>query len=163
MNAFVNAAAAPQESRTENGMKQLNKTGDALVDLFGKIGSARKSDLSGLFAAAMAENPELTARILLWARDIREGAGERQTFRKLALELEIQDLEIARRVMKRVSELGRWDDLLFSFDFLSDEARALYAQAILEGAMSKNIIDNIDNMSEIEIDNYLFIFEQRSK
>lgn len=36
MNAFVNAAAAPQEYRTENGMKQLNKTGDALVDLFGK-------------------------------------------------------------------------------------------------------------------------------
>ena len=133
MNAFVKAAAQPTEARTENGMKQLSKTGSALVDLFGKIASARKSDLSGLFSAAMAEDPRLTARILLWARDVREGAGERETVRKLIGVLEKQDRDLALDVMKKLPELGRWDDLLFSFKELESEAYKLFANALMNG------------------------------
>jgi hypothetical protein len=79
--------------------------------LFGVIGSARGSDISKQFVASMTENLDLTIRMLLWARDIRGGAGERATFRNLLAALESTDPTLAGKLMHKVPELGRWDDL----------------------------------------------------
>lgn len=104
-----------QEARTENGMRAFAQTGDAVLNLFNKIGSARMIDIIPLFTAAFVENEELAIRVALWARDIRGGAGERKTFRSILNYLSKNHPELAQRVMKRVPELGRWDDL-FSVD-----------------------------------------------
>ena len=111
---FATAAAeyvANTPARTKNGMKAFSTTKSAVLDLFSAIGSARGSNLSLQFAAALAENEDLAVRILLWARDIREGAGERAQFRNLLTELETYKPELAGRLLRKIPELGRWDDV----------------------------------------------------
>jgi hypothetical protein len=111
MNAFVNAVAN-QEARTANGMKARKSTANALVDLFYNIGASRGKNIVPAFTAAYVQNPELALRIALWARDARKGAGERQIFRDIMTHLENTDPDAAARLMNRVPELGRFDDLL---------------------------------------------------
>lgn len=113
--SFANAVKAhlntPTVARTDNGMKAHANTGDAVLDLFTNIGTARGKDITHLFTAALAENTDLTLRTLLYARDIRGGSGERQTFRNLLSKLEAQDSVLASKLMHKIPELGRWDDM----------------------------------------------------
>lgn len=108
MNTFVDAVVN-QEARTANGMKARQGTAKANVDLFFKIGASRGRDISQPFTAAYVENPEQAVRIVLWARDAREGAGERQLFRDIMNKLPTDVLD---RILAKIPELGRWDDLL---------------------------------------------------
>jgi hypothetical protein len=111
MNAFVDAIQE-QESRTSNGMKARKTSANALVDFFYSVGASRGKDVIPAFTAAYVQDPELTLRIVLWSRDVREGAGERQIFRDILTHLENTDPDAAARLMNRVPELGRFDDLL---------------------------------------------------
>lgn len=112
MNTFANAVLNDSlTARTANGMRAHATTSSAVLDLFGSIGSARGKDVSREFMAAIGENEELAIRTLLWARDIRGGAGERQTFRNLLVQLEKANPELAGRLIHKIPELGRWDDL----------------------------------------------------
>lgn len=137
MNTFVSAVASMKSeeiSRTENGMKAFRTTDSALVDLFSKIGSARNVNLSDLFAAAFAENAELATRILLWSRDVREGAGNRKVFRDLLSDLERYSMNIAEEVIPLIPELGRWDDLFaFSNPLIRAKALEYYISALTTG------------------------------
>ncbi len=108
--------------RTENGMRARSTTGQPVLDLFSAIGSARGVDLSAQFNAALADNVDLTLRTMLWARDIREGSGERQTFRNLLAALEKQNPSLAGKLMYKVPELGRWDDLFTYVDPINRRA-----------------------------------------
>jgi len=120
MNAFVNAIAN-QEARTANGMKARKSTANALVDLFYNIGASRGKNIVPKFTAAMVENKDLALRIALWARDARGGAGERQLFRDILVHLEKTDPESAARLMAKVPEVGRYDDL---FVFKTQDMKA---------------------------------------
>jgi hypothetical protein len=133
MATFANAVKV-QESRTENGMKALKDTGNSVVSLFYKIGASRGKDITKDFVAAFAENKELALRVAQWARDAREGAGERQIFRDILAYLEKADPEAASLVMNKVPELGRWDDLLVFTDAkLKAQAFGLIKQALDSG------------------------------
>jgi len=101
-------------ARTENGMKARKTSASAVLDFFGKAGSARGTDITKDFMSAMADNQDLAVRALLWTRDIRAGAGERKQFRDLLVNLEAYNPTLAGRLMTKVPELGRWDDL-FSY------------------------------------------------
>lgn len=103
---------------TENGMGALKSTTSKCVDLFFSIGAMRGQNIIPAFAAAFAENPNLAVRIALWARDVREGAGERQIFRDICSWLEILGNREAQLIIPKISEIGRWDDLLV-FNILS--------------------------------------------
>ena len=85
MMKFRDAAKnkAPMMSRTLNGMPAFTLSGNPLVDLFSAIGSSRGKDLKSQFLAAYDADRIKALKILLWARDIRGGAGERQTVRNL--------------------------------------------------------------------------------
>jgi hypothetical protein len=112
--SFANAALnykneAP--ARTANGMKARATSASAVLDFFGKVGSYRGKDMTDQFLAALAESEELALRALLWTRDIREGAGERAQFRNLLSKLETLNPATAGKLMVRIPELGRWDDL----------------------------------------------------
>lgn len=137
MNTFSQAVAAQnsaQISRTENGMKAWETSDSKVLDLFGKIGSSRGRDLTASFSAALAEDENLAIRVLLWARDVRSGAGERQTFRNLLRALEVQSPSLAGRIMHKVPFLGRADDL-FSYQDPINRKNALrmYADALMNG------------------------------
>ena len=89
MNAFVEAVkSVPVETRTANGMKTFESSKNDLVDLFFAIGASRGKDLSTQFARALAQDETLALRLLMWARDVRGGAGERDVVRKILLNLE---------------------------------------------------------------------------
>ena len=111
MNSFV-SAANNQEARTLNGMKARKNTGNACLTLFSKIGAMRGKNIIPDFVAAYVENPELAMRIALWARDIRQGSGERKIFRDILNYLAKNHPTDAVSILHKVPELGRWDDLL---------------------------------------------------
>lgn len=130
MNAFVDAIAN-QENRTTNGMVARKSTANAVVDLFYHIGASRGKDIVPQFTAAFVQNKELALRTALWARDARKGAGERQLFRDILVHLEKMDPESATKLVKKVPELGRFDDLfVFNTPSLKAEAYTLLGDAL---------------------------------
>lgn len=133
MATFANAVQN-KEARTTNGMKARKSTANAVVDLFYKIGASRGKDITRDFTAAFVANKELALRVAQWARDVREGAGERQIFRDVLKHLEKTDREAASLMIRKVPELGRWDDLLvFTDTELKAQAFDLIKQALNDG------------------------------
>jgi len=127
---YVNEVPA----RTANGMKARATTASAVLDYFGKAGSSRGTILGREFFAAMSENEELAIRALLWTRDIRGGAGERAQFRGLLSKLEQTNPTLAGRIMHKVPELGRWDDLFAYADPINRKnAFDMIGAALAEG------------------------------
>lgn len=106
----VNASATTANGAVTNA-SSLNKN----VDLFFLAGASRGKDITSTFAGALVEDSEVAVRVLEWARDARGGAGERETFRKLFGYLIRTEPKLAERVLPKVPELGRWDDVLMTF------------------------------------------------
>lgn len=132
MTTFVNAVVN-QEARTANGMKARKSTANAIVDLFYNIGASRGKNVVPAFTAAFAENQDLALRVAAWARDARGGAGERQVFRDILKYLERNDPDAAVALMRKVPELGRWDDIfVFETQTLKREAFTMLGDALRE-------------------------------
>lgn len=125
-------------TKTTNGMAALKTSHNACVDLFGKIGSARGVDISVPFNKAFKEDANIAIRILLWARDVRGGAGERQTFRTLLKGL-VHRLSIneVSRVLAKIPELGRWDDL-FEFIGINDKVDFVITDMVVTGLTNRD-------------------------
>jgi hypothetical protein len=135
-STFVQALAnTTTESLTANGMLTFDSSLDPCVDLFFAIGSSRGKDVTAQFERAFQSGPTAALRILFWARDVRGGAGERSTFRKLMLHLATIHPSAAKAVLHFVPEYGRWDDLL-SLVGTSLEDEAL--QVFIEGLSLEN-------------------------
>lgn len=135
MNAFVKGVvSSSNKTRTENGMASFKSSLNANVDLFFAIGASRGKDMTSAFDRAYAEDPDMAIRCLLWARDARGGAGERDMFRKLAQHLESTGRQhVVERMLPLIPELGRWDDLLvFKTEALKNKAMSLVGQALFE-------------------------------
>ncbi|KVP75493.1 hypothetical protein WJ96_07235 [Burkholderia ubonensis] len=102
--------------KTFNGAPVLKRTDSACVDLFSFVGSARKHPAVAIqaFERAYKDDPKLALRILLWARDARGGAGERDTFRFILHWLERRHPDVAFALVRAgaVQQFGRWDDML---------------------------------------------------
>ena len=110
-DAFRNASHLTE---TENGATALNTTGSKLVDLFATIGALRNADktrIERLFADAYAEDPLLATKILFYARDIREGLGEREVFRFLIEYAAKHHPEAVLPNLELIGLYGRWDDI----------------------------------------------------
>lgn len=95
---------------TTNGMAAFKSTLNPNLDFFTIVADARNLDVSSLFSQSLEADEEVTFRTLLWARDVRGGAGERQTFRAL-LKHAAETTVIPLGVLFKVPEVGRWDDL----------------------------------------------------
>lgn len=116
---------------TANGAVTHTTTHNSCVDLFALGGASRGKNITNLFNKAFSENEYVALRILLWIRDVRGGAGERQTFRDLFTYLIGNDLELAKRILLRVPEVGRWDDVLVAIGTpLQPEAVKLISAAL---------------------------------
>ena len=155
MNTFVNAIQN-QEQRTQNGMKARNSSANALVDLFYNIGASRGKNIVPAFTAAMAQDKDLALRIALWARDVRGGAGERQLFRDILAHLDKRDPEAAARLMAKIPEVGRFDDLfVFTNTELKARAYTMLGDALRAGQNAKYFLAKLDSMSEKECEEIL--------
>ena len=130
MSTFVNAVVN-QDARTTNGMKARKSTANAVVDLFYNAGASRGKNIVPAFAAAMVENRELALRVAAWLRDVRGGAGERESFRSILRYLEKNDVEAAKALLTKVPELGRWDDIfVFESDVMKSAAFTMLGDAL---------------------------------
>jgi hypothetical protein len=132
MNSFV-SAVQNQSARTANGMLARKSTANACVDLFFKIGASRGKDVTKDFVAAYVEDKEVALRIAQWVRDARGGAGEREIFRQILKYLDKHEPSDAARLLMKVPEIGRWDDIFVveskqnkhkAFSMLGDALRA---------------------------------------
>jgi hypothetical protein len=127
-------ASQTNTARTANGMPTHYTTLSRNVDLFFIVGASRGKDISHQFQLAYDENKEYATRILQWARDVRGGSGERQTFRVLFRNLINYDQALAQEILLKIPELGRWDDVFAAIGTplerkaLSMTAKALHAE-----------------------------------
>lgn len=152
MSNFIKAMQ--QESAlklTENGALAQNTSGENLVDLYSTIGASRnkpEKDLVDLFLRAYGDNPLAALRILFYARDIRGGLGERETFRTIVRYLancpdKKENLKVNLHLF---AEYGRWDDLysLVGTDLEEDAFAVLLNQFTID-------LDNMENKKPISV------------
>ena len=140
----VNASATTANGAVTNA-SSLNKN----VDFFFLAGASRGKDITSTFAGALVEDSEVAVRVLEWARDARGGAGERDTFRKLFAYLIKADLASAERVLSKIPELGRFDDLFVAFGTpLEREALRMISSELRKGEKAKGLLEQLDSMTE---------------
>lgn len=134
MNTLVNALSNSQNrtARTENGAVTLQSSLNANVDFFALAGAMRGKDMTYVWSKAFSEDAEVAARIALWARDVRGGAGERQSFRDFLLWASVHQRKILTRILPKVPEVGRWDDLLILIGTRFESNIAELIEAALE-------------------------------
>ncbi len=118
MTSKLVQASKLHSARTENGAVAHKSTLSHIVDLYQAAGSSRNhvGNIDDTFLQALRENQDLAVRIMLHARDVRQGMGERSVGRHM-LKLCINHLgtEENLRIMRKVPEMGRWDDMMVYF------------------------------------------------
>jgi len=114
-NSFVQAMkVASNYTRTENGAVTNISTLNDVLDWFGAGGALRTrtdADIVRIFAKAWAQDRLAALKILFYFRDVREGQGERKTFRVLLKWLAERYEDVALKNIENVPFFGRWDDL----------------------------------------------------
>lgn len=99
---------------TENGAGAYKTTQSAVLDFFalgGALRSREDREIVQLFSKAFGENALLALKTLFYFRDVREGQGERRTFKIVLTELGNIAPETVQKNINLIPEYGRWDDL----------------------------------------------------
>lgn len=99
---------------TENGAVAYRTSGKKLLDLNFAVASLRRAsetEIINKFMDAYWENPIVAIKWLFYNRDIRQGLGERRTFRIILKHLANEQSKMIEKLIPLVSEYGRWDDL----------------------------------------------------
>lgn len=119
---------------TANNAVTHSTTKSPLVDLFFQIGSMRNvpaRNRAEEFLKAYRANPLDALRMIFYARDVRGGQGERETFRVMFRVLCLEDPAVAALNLHLVPVYGRWDDLYVTQGTtLEASAVSLWATAI---------------------------------
>ena len=105
-------------SVTENGAIGYKTSGKSLVDCNFMLSSMRNmtgNEIWSHFYKAYNENPALSVLWLMFARDCRDGCGERRTFRVIFERLCRENSDMAVKLIPLIPFYGRWDDLVAVF------------------------------------------------
>lgn len=130
-------------SITENGAVGFRTTGKELLDLNFAVASLRKmsdEEVAKRFMKAFCENKMLAMRWLFYARDARQGIGERRLFRVVMKHLVESNPEMVIPVINLIPEYGRYDDLWCLLDN-EESAKVIYQ------IVDKQLKEDWDNMS----------------
>jgi hypothetical protein len=101
-------------SVTENGAIGYKTTNKPLLDLNFNLASYRNKSVNEIvndFNYAFVQDPVLAMQWLFYARDAREGAGERRFFREAIKSLATYSPIHVIKVLHLIPEYGRYDDL----------------------------------------------------
>lgn len=99
---------------TENGEIAYSTTTDKNLDLFGTVNrDADDYTIAEKFVDAFNENNEMSLKILLNFRDIRNGKGEKHISRVLMFLLKVVKPEVYEKMLPIFLEMGYWKDLLY--------------------------------------------------
>lgn len=136
-------------SYTENSAVGYRTTGKELLDLNFAVASLRKAsddEIVKRFTKAYFEDKVTAVKWLFYARDAREGLGERRLFRVVMEEFANQEPKAAKELLKLVPEYGRWDDLWCLLDtYLIDDVVAVVKAQLAED------FDNMTNGKSISL------------
>ena len=114
---FINGIKTMLENEiavTENGAVGYKTTGKELLDLNFAVSSLRSAgidDIVNRFSKAYYSDKLMALKWLFYARDARQGLGERRLFRIAFSYLCIQHPQMAEPLIDMVVEYGRYDDL----------------------------------------------------
>ena len=99
---------------TKNGDLAYATSGSYCLDYFALIGGYRHhlDQVLKSFIMAFNEDPKVSLKILFYARDIRNGLGERNSFRLVLNTLGNLYPEVAKKLIPYIPQYGRYDDLL---------------------------------------------------
>lgn len=115
MNFADSMRNAANYTTTENGAAVFKTTGNAVLDLFARVGGMRKADAHEVEAAwlrARDYDKELADNLILYTRDIRNGGiGERRLGQIMLKLLALKDPAKVARNLDTIVSAGRWDDL----------------------------------------------------
>ena len=135
-NTFANRMSdLASQTRTENGAIAYWTSSNVLVDLFGTIGALRNTDKDRLFRmidGAYTQDKLLLAKMLFYARDIRGGLGERETFRTAINYCALRYPNIIKDNIKLIPEYGRWDDLFALIDTPLEDDMWAYVKTVYD-------------------------------
>lgn len=101
-----------EKTITENGAVGYKTSKSSLVDFNFKASSFRnqsEQEIENAFADAYNENPLMAVKLLFMTGDIRQGMGERRTFKTCLKWLAKHHKEVAEKVIGLVPEYSRWD------------------------------------------------------
>ena len=101
-------------SVTENGAVGYRTSGKELLDLNFAVASLRNASEKAIaekFVKAFYEDKILAMKWLFYARDVRQGLGERRLFRVVLAYLIETNPEMVIPVINLIPEYGRYDDL----------------------------------------------------
>ena len=135
---------------TENGATQLRSSGNACLDLFAEVGSARNmaidkpNVLQGLFLEAYKANPATAFCIALWARSVRLGAGERAVSRVLLQAVHQLAPQALAKHLELLGQLGSYKDYVWVANEFP-ELREAVVKLFAEGVMSGNYLRPLSN------------------
>lgn len=114
-NPFVNAMQVSSNfTTTEKGAITNKSTLNCVLDFFGAAGAIRTrsdDDVIKLFSKAFAEDRLLALKTLFYIRDVRQGQGERKTFRTILKWLGENYSDVVRKNLTNIAFYGRYDDL----------------------------------------------------
>lgn len=136
-NPFVNAMANVSNfTLTENSALTYRSTLNDVLDFFGAAGAMRQrseQDVINLFTRAYGQDRLLAMKILFYLRDVRQGQGERTTFRTLFNYLAKHHTDVAEKNLTNVPFYGRFDDLYALVGTpLEQHVYALFAKQLKE-------------------------------
>lgn len=133
MTTFVQAVQQTLTGTfTANGMPTYVSSLNENVNLFFIIGASRDKNITAQFEKAYQEDPVTALRILAWSRDIRDGAGERQTYRTLLQYIEKFHPERVSQMVNITPIVGRFDDLfVFETAYAKNLAYSLYKEYLV--------------------------------
>ena len=140
-NTFENALKSTlnnQVAFTENGAVGFATAGKKLLDInFAVTGLRAKSDVevAKMFAEAFYEDPKTAVKWLFYARDVRQGMGERRLFRIALSWLVGGRDDIARAIIPAIMEYGRADDMLTLLDTSIGYAVVNYIDSVISKDM----------------------------
>lgn len=118
MNA-IRQTLNDERAITENGAVGYRTTGKELLDLNFAVASLRRMDeteIARRFKKAFCEDQILAMKWLFYARDARQGLGERRLFRVVLADLVKSNPEMVIPVINLIPEYGRYDDLWYLLD-----------------------------------------------
>jgi len=124
---------------TKNGGKTFKTTLNANLDLFSMGGSLRTQEIDhiiSLFSKAFHEDKGVAMKCLFYLRDIREGQGERRTFRVILKYLGNTYPESIKKNFKIIALFGRWDDFYAFVDTKVEKDAFVF--------MKNQLIEDID-------------------
>ena len=116
--SFMNAMKSTLDNEfnvavTENGAVGYRTSGKSLLDLNFSVASLRNmtdAEVAKRFKKAFCEDKILAMKWLFFARDAREGLGERRLFRVVLNDLVESNPEMVIPVINLIPEYGRYDD-----------------------------------------------------